>query len=433
MQNVFTNAAWIIACRIIQAILSLFVGMWTARYLGPSNYGLINYAASLAAFVAPIACLGISEVFVLEVVNSPDEEGEILGTSIGINILMAVICIAGIALFTQLTSPSEAETKIVCGFYSIVLLFRAVHIVQYWFQAKLLSKYTAIASVITYFVVSAIKIVLLVLQKNVFWFVGCCLLDEALIAGSNIWLYYRLGGKACVFSKRVAKRLISKSKHYIIPNLMITVFLQTDRIMLKLMVGNAFAGLYSAALTCANLSSFVFLAVIDSYRPSILLSRKENVNLFERRIRELNGFVIYMSLAQCVVMMLFSKPIIRILYGIDYINAAGVLQILVWYTLFSYLGVVRNIWVLAENKEQHLWKINVAGALINIAMNYFLIPRYNALGAAIASLFAQFFTNVVMCITFKPYRHAIWLMLEGLNPKYIFALLNEKLRKERMS
>ena len=67
--STFSNAAWIIFCRIIQAILSLFVGMWTARYLGPSNYGLINYASSLAAFVAPIAYLGINEVLVLDIVN----------------------------------------------------------------------------------------------------------------------------------------------------------------------------------------------------------------------------------------------------------------------------------------------------------------------------------------------------------------------------
>ena len=74
--STFSNAAWIIFCRIIQAILSLFVGMWTARYLGPSNYGLINYASSLAAFVAPIAYLGINEVLVL------DNYGLILGDQI---------------------------------------------------------------------------------------------------------------------------------------------------------------------------------------------------------------------------------------------------------------------------------------------------------------------------------------------------------------
>ena len=128
--NTFSNAVWIICCRIIQAVLSLFVGMWTARYLGPSNYGLINYASSLAAFVAPIAYLGINEVLVLEIVNAPDEDGKTVGTAMGISFLMAIVCMIGIMIFVQVTSPNEIETKIVCVFYNIVLIFRAFQIAQ---------------------------------------------------------------------------------------------------------------------------------------------------------------------------------------------------------------------------------------------------------------------------------------------------------------
>ena len=47
--RVFKNASWIIGCKVAQMIINLVVGMLTARYLGPSNYGVINYAASIVA------------------------------------------------------------------------------------------------------------------------------------------------------------------------------------------------------------------------------------------------------------------------------------------------------------------------------------------------------------------------------------------------
>lgn len=104
--------------------------------------------------------------------------------------------------------------------------------------------------------------------------------------------------------------------------------------------------------------------------------------------------------------MILAQPMIFILYGNEYAASIGVLQVLVWYTLFSYVGAVRNIWVIAENKQKYLWVINVIGAIMNVIMNYTLIPQYGAFGAAIASLMTQFTTNVIMCIILKPYRYS---------------------------
>lgn len=424
--NAFNNAAWIIVCRIIQAVLSLFVGMWTARYLGPSNYGLINYASSLAAFVAPIAYLGINEVLVLEIINKPDKDGETVGTAMCISLFMAIICMIGIMIFVNVTSPNELETKIVCGFYNFILVIRAFQIVQYWFQAKLLSKYTSISSIVVYILISVFKIYLLASGKNILWFVACCLLDEALIIVATLILYHKLAGGKLTFSKATAIHLVSKSKCFIIPNLMITIFAQTDRIMLKLMIDNAAAGIYSAAFTCANMSSFVFVAIIDSFRPSIFSYHKNDKHIYELRVKQLYSIVIYLSILQCVGIMILAQPMIFILYGNEYAASIGVLQVLVWYTLFSYVGAVRNIWVIAENKQKYLWLINVIGAIMNVIMNYTLIPQYGAFGAAIASLMTQFTTNVIMCIILKPYRYSVKLMAESLNPKFLFALVNER-------
>ena len=58
------NFSWLVSGRIVQMIISLIVGLLTARYLGPSNYGLINYAAAYISFFASICTLGINSIIV---------------------------------------------------------------------------------------------------------------------------------------------------------------------------------------------------------------------------------------------------------------------------------------------------------------------------------------------------------------------------------
>ena len=77
--KIIKNASWIIVCRIAQSIINLVIGMISARYLGPSNYGIINYAGSIVAFMVPVVQLGFRNTFVQEVIAEPDKEGEIIG------------------------------------------------------------------------------------------------------------------------------------------------------------------------------------------------------------------------------------------------------------------------------------------------------------------------------------------------------------------
>ena len=89
------------------------------------------------------------------------------------------------------------------------------------------------------------------------------------------------------------------------------------------------------------------------------------------------------------------------------------------------MGAVRNIWILAEDKYSVLWKINLSGSLCNIVLNFILIPFMGTMGAALASLITQIFTNVIIGFIMKSIRPNNRLMLRGLNPK----MLINKLKK----
>lgn len=411
--------------RLMQAILAFFISMITARYLGPSNFGVLNYAMSLVLFAIPIMKLGIHPLLVQELVYDPECEGEILGSTLGLNLMSAIVCIIGVNAFSIVSNPDERETIVVCALYSSILFFEAFEIFAYWFQAKLLAKYSSIVSLIAYLIVSIYKIYLLITQKSIFWFSISNTLDYLIIAIGLIVLYKHKGGKGISFKKTRALNLLSRGKYYILSDLMITIFTQTDRVMIKTMLSNASTGYYSAALTCASVSQFVFIAIIDSTRPGIFEAKKESEKKYVNAITRLFSIIIYLSLLQCVFITIFANPIIKVLYGSDYLESVNVLRVLVWYSTFSYLGTAKNIWILSEEKQQYLWKSNLLGAISNILLNILLIKYIGITGAAIASVITQFLTNVLTGLIFKPIRGVIPLMINALNPHVLLDAIKE--------
>ena len=123
--KIVNNASWIIGSKLLRSILSFLIGIFTARYLGPSNYGLINYVSAMVAFVVPIMQLGFPSILVNEIVNRPNEEGKILGTSIVLNIISAIFSIIGVVSFTMIANAGEKETVTICFLYSLSLICQA--------------------------------------------------------------------------------------------------------------------------------------------------------------------------------------------------------------------------------------------------------------------------------------------------------------------
>jgi len=359
--------------------------------------------------------LGITKIIVHELIEHGDEEGEILGTAVVMNTLSAVLCVMGVFAFSAIANYGEVETTVVCVLYSLLLIFKAIEVLTYWFQAQLLSKYSSMVSLIAYVIVSAYKIFLLATRKGVYWFALSYAIDHFVISLLLFVLFKRLCKTRLTASKERAKSFFSQGRYYIVSSMMVTIFAQTDRIMLKSMVGNEAVGFYSAAVTCAGFTSFVVTAIIDSFRPVIFERKKESEEQFERNLVRLYSMIIYFSLAQSVVMTLGSRVIVNVVYGPRYGPSINALKIVVWYTTFSYLGSVRNIWLLAENKQKYLWMINLSGAAANVILNFLLIPGLGIYGAAIASLVTQFFTNFVIGYLVRPISHNNDLIMRGLN------------------
>jgi len=428
--KVARNASWIIGCKLVQSILGFVLNMLTARFLGKSSFGDISYAMAVVSFVVPLMRLGFGNIMVQEIVQHPEREGKAMGTGVFLNLVSAFACIAGVTAFAFVANPGETETVIICALYGIKLIFEATDLMSYWYQAKLMAKYSSVISLIVHFVVLGYKIFLLVTLKSVYWFAVTSALEYLLCSVGMYTIYHFKKTQKLSISLKLGKELIDKGKHYILSSMMVMIFAETDKIMLKGLIDSSATALYSTATILAGATGFFFAAIIDSFRPWIFEVQKTNEELFKERLKMLYSFIIYLSLLQSIVMTVFAKPIVLLTYGEQYAESVGALQIVVWYTTFSYLGSVRNIWILANDKQKYLWVINLFGAGANVVLNITLIPFLGIYGAAIASLVTQIFTNVIVGYILKPIRPNNAIMVSSLNPNCCLEAFRKLLKKE---
>ena len=412
--KVVKNAGWIIGGKVSNKLLAFVVAIFAARYLGPSNYGLINYAAAYATFFASLCTLGINSVIVKNLVDHPEQEGETIGTTLLLRAASSLLSALAIIGIVSVVDRGERLTVLVVALYSIGLVFQVFDTLNYWFQARLQSKYSAIAELISYAAMSVYKIVLLALGKSVEWFAVASALDYIVLAAFLLIAYFKNGGTKLHCSLKKAKELLQSSSSFIIAGLMVSIYACTDKLMLKQMLGSDAVGHYSLASTLSSAWAFVLAAIIDSLYPEIVQSFQKDRLRYERKNRQLYAIVFYVSLFVSAAICLAARPFIRILYGATYLPAVEPLRIVVWYTAFSYLGVARNAWMVCENRQKYLKYLYFSAAALNVVLNLVLIPPWGASGAAAASLITQASTTILLPALIRPLRPNTKLMLDAV-------------------
>ena len=344
------NAGWLIGAKVYQLTINLAISMLMARYLGPSNFGLVNYAASFATLFTAICTLGIDSILVNELLQDRRRNGTQLGSAIGLRLCSSGLSVLTILGLAWVLNPNEPITIQVVLLYSISLTFQCFDTINCWFQANLKSKVTATVSAAGYTVSAVYKAFLLITQKDVRWFAAAHAVEYAFVALLLLICYYRSKDRLSPlrFKRKVGFDLLSKSYHFIISGMMIALYTQMDRVMLKSMTGEEAVGYYSCASTISSFWAFILVAIIDAAKPVILSKYNENKRAFELGLIRLYGAIIYLSALATLCLSLLSKPLVLIMFGEAYLPARGTMCILSCGTAFAYLGVARSIWLLPQ-------------------------------------------------------------------------------------
>ena len=405
MHNQFVaNINWLIFQNIYSMGLSLVVGALSARYLEPANYGLIGYGASLVNLFASVSQLGLDSILVNEIVTNPEKKGKIIGTAIWMRLPASVISFICILIMVAIIEPGNNLLWIITALQAFAVVCRGYELLNCWFLSELNSKYYVIANIAGQTAVSVWKLVLIAGGASVLWF-GASTTIQALVCGVIISsIFLKLKDFKMGFSLEIARKLLSKSIHYVLAGIAVALYTQMDKVMVGKMLGETEVGYYTADMTIAMLWEFVPQAIINSSSAVILEKKTTSEEEYQKRLKLLFFLISVMGLMVGIAVQIFGKLAVYILYGRQYLEAVPVLKLLVWSTSFAMIGVARNIWSLAENKNRFSKNYTICGSVVNLVLNYLTIPVWGIQGAAASTLVAEIVVALVSPLVWKETR-----------------------------
>ena len=168
--KILSNSFWMIVQHLYSMITSLTVVALIARHLGPSDYGLINYCASVITIFTTLSGLGLDNVIVSEIIRKPEREGGYLGTALALRLVASLISYPLLLALVWMINPGDKILLIVAALQAASMVFQTYNALVYWFQIKLKMKYISIAMICAITVTSVLRIVLLTKKASVGWF-----------------------------------------------------------------------------------------------------------------------------------------------------------------------------------------------------------------------------------------------------------------------
>lgn len=403
------NSAWIIVQNIVTMILGLIVISFIARYFGPRKYGVFNFVLSFVGLFSSIAAIGINNVVIKDLTMNPENEGKILGTSLVIRLVASVVLIILSQAMLFMINGSDKTIMAIGLLISLMMIFNSFEIIDYYLRYTLKMKYIAIIKIITCIVLSALKIGCILFKFGLIFYAFSYLIEIILYTILMIFVYKHIKKKEIKyrwkFDKGYAKALLSKSWYFALSSAMIMIYLRIDQTMLGyIFEDKTVVGIYSAAVKVTEMWVFVPLALIASMNPIIIGFKKTDEKKYKENLDRLYYIISAMCIVFTIGIIIFSKLIILILYGREFIEASKMLYILVFGTFFGMIGSVHYIWLICEDKQKYCLFYSFSGCISNIIFNIILIPKYGGYGAAIATLISQIIANIISFSFFKETR-----------------------------
>lgn len=381
------NTFWLLAERIVRIAINFFVTIYLIKYLGPDNFGLLSYAISFVTILASFAALGMDSIIVRDLVSEENKSNAILGTSFYLRLVASIVSIIFIFIILSLFNE-ELSTSLLILVISTTTIFQSFNVIDLYFQAKVQSKFTVYAQFTSLIIASALKIYLIIINADLIYFAYTIALESFLFAIGLVVVYkiQVVGKHRWNFSFVLSKKLLKDSLPLLLAGVVVAIYMRIDQIMIKNMLDNSQAGYYSAAVKLCELWYFIPMALSNSVFPAIVNAKKTSEKNYRLRMQRFYDIMSWLSIGVSIPLTIFAPQIINLLYGAKFISAFPVLQIYIWSSVATFLGVASSQYLVTENLTKISFYRTFLGMIVNVLLNLILIPKIGIIGSALATL-----------------------------------------------
>lgn len=392
-----SNTSWMMAEQLLRIISGVFVGIYIARFLGPEEFGVLSYVLAIATFIIAVSRLGMDAILVRELVSHPEKKLALMGTAFWMMFVAAVLCSTIVSAIVWSLGELPA-VKVYASIISISAIFASALAVDYCFQSEVRASLSALCKSVTLIFMSVVKLCLIYIQADLVWFVCAFLMDHAVLAVVFFWaaVRQRRAGFVKCFCWNYAKSMLVSAWPLVLGAVSIQIYMRIDQIMIRNMIGLKEVGLYSAAVRIYEAWAVVIAVLTVSLLPAIVKLKQGGEGIYHKRMAQLFGLVIWMSVGAALFVSITSEHVMVFAFGAEYRASAPVVDIIMWTAVFAAMGSVSARYFNVEKMERKYAARTALAAVLNIILNFLLIPVYGIKGAALSTLICTFFANYLM-------------------------------------
>ena len=398
-QTIFKNTFWLWIAEVIDKTVAFLVAILLARHFGPTIYGQWAFAISFVSLFTILVDFGFNALVVRELAKDKSKSAQYIDNMLFMKVILGLITF-GIIFFSVRFFGKDAEIlKLVyfLGIYIIIntftTFFRSI------FEASKKMQYETACRAAQSFILLAL-VVFFALGKYPIFYFSIAYLSATLVASAIslvvIWNYfskffYRLDMKIC-------REILRKAWPFALGGMFVVVYFQVDTLMLSTMKTDSAVGWYNTAYTLFSGLLIVPGLLMASIYPELSSSYSSSKETFIKLYKNSLKYMCILSIIIFPIFFIFAKPLILLLYGSLYINAIIIFRILLSAGFFVYMNYVLSNVLYAINKQMVYTGIMFFCLIMNIILNFFLIPKYSYVGASIASVIPQVFLCLLLFI-----------------------------------
>ncbi len=411
-----------VAEKALHTITNLFAITLIARGLGPVSFGVLGIAQSCFLVGLHIA-LFTNQAQLLKLLKLQQTGSWSLlrrATAIKLTASVVVYCLTLLVAWLWLDH----------ALFPVIALFCLSHFVNIdliWFspfRAERKSERILVVRFLILVPMALLKVVLAYTTEDPMFVSAAFVLEAALLGLASLVLSRTLARDDDAGSRRATvatttastdyRTLLSTTWPLVLSATLITLYTRVDVFMINAFLGLADVGIYTAAVRISEASTYLMTTYIASLMPRMIEMKERDPLQMQHEIVKLLRQTMLFSAAFIAGIALFGGPALALLFGSPYRAAQWPLLLHSLGSASLYFGAVCTQWLILQDLQRYRLYRVFTGLVLNVILNYLLIPRFGMIGAATATMVSQFTSSILLNALSGPTRPFFTLQMRAL-------------------
>ncbi len=398
------NSGQLMAGRFIAGFLQFAALALVARHLGAVEFGHWGYALGFVSFFAAVSDLGLSTLVMRDLSLRSTKESVYLGTAVLLKVAISLFAV-GSALVIERVVNDDGQARVLIwllGSQMLILSMTDLLYAMFRVRERIL---TEMALRSGQGVALVLVVIVLISQDASAPAIAAAYVGVAMVVcGLAVGLAHRFFAIHFGLDWKLARRLAGEIWPLGTGVIMTSVYYYFDRVYMGSLGQTEAVGWYTATYTFAIWVAIVVTALRSAFLPAqsrALIEGREP----EQLLSSYGRISLCAAIAVAVSGVFLARPLLTLSYGREFEPGTFALQILMITGGFMFLSSFYGSHLIVLGRQRLYLAGVTAGAVANVCLNLFLIPRYSLDGAAIATLVSEgvvFLSMLVVCSKLVP-------------------------------